>query len=1302
MQPAPRRREVLDDGFDAEITATEKALLLELLPTEPKPSIIARRLSGLERTSRTWSWSKVAKVRRDTGILCPPSAPSRAQSLAKAMARKMEDGVKEAWKATDRQVYDAIHAATQEEASTPRAARAPAPNLAKLKSRELQQKAAASFEQVLSQAMLRGMREKLDRRTREQQSELEDAGSSGQSRDAEDALHTLDDALANAEMNVAGQATAKERRAFQHRELTPMLKARSRLLYIKMGLVHHGQSVEHTVQALATIRLPAGVSVQSPDQPTRDNLITAINSAVRKLRSKMVEHSDKLKETLRFRLSKRSRWAYNARHKEEIERIIDGATRAHTKFTKDEVTRFETSNTSAPGPGPHSLQQSLENAIDAEGLSPEETARLKSAIRDGLADIRKPTQDEIDAAQKDFTAAEVVEAIKSLKPEKSMPHGSRHAGVLQAVIDRERSPDGDDPGEMAQLLARIYTSWARDGQPEEYKRYSTVLALKPDRAMSDYNSWRKISMLGTWSNVYHRLIGKRITELLEPSLPEEQRGFRPEKEACPQSLFVARRLAANCREHKRLLYAALQDLTNAFDNMVVECLEPMLYLQGVPGRLLFAIADIMRGADIVIRASDGDTDPIPWSGRLVQGSSLTPVLFNAYLAPLIAALKRVAKGATYQLADGEKIQIACSFMADDNIIFAESAKDLQFTMNIMAAGLRYLRIPINVKKSTVVVPDTADSSLSFTVGTDTIKVSQASTAQVCLGTKLLLNGDVQAQSHLDETELALRVADRLGRILGSTWSMQQKLHAISESVVGAMEYLLRCCSFSSSALSAVDDLICKAVRRILGHKSLAAPVIHDQHGLGIRPLADDYLKSSLAFWAGLQERDVVGDTVYKLAKDAELCTMKALQELTPEAHARRSRPAARPAEGDSAAGVGGQEAPAPEQQQPRPYDQLQPSRVLGIRFDGRGAPQSINGSIVAPTRNKFLAAMMGAHKFDIAVRQEVPQDPLRFQHGLRPGEIAADKMSSICGEAAAHLRRRVLREEADRQGRLIVGLGGIKVSNHFLHQFSRVHERFIWALMRARTGCLYTAPRIHMFKTGVTNLTCPLCNLQEHGLAHVLGGCSGQHGAVTLRHDEVVDIVNAHLAKWIRRSGCSHYSVQPHSNDRQTAESHINTALETNIDLTGVEKWKPDVIIKSADADQPSSYNIDVVEVTITNEDNMIPPDPVLDAEDDDVDRREPAYEHKQKKYEPLRERLSAVRDVAAVNQLTVVFGTRGYIHPESYKQLIAFARRFNASQQDVDKLIREATIKIAMWIPTLIDNVNKKFERNTRRQHRR
>ena len=144
-------------------------------------------------------------------------------------------------------------------------------------------------------------------------------------------------------------------------------------------------------------------------------------------------------------------------------------------------------------------------------------------------------------------------------------------------------------------------------------------------------NWRPISLTSCLGKLFHSIISHRIlhhaldSHAMDTSI---QKGFLPHMKGTVEHTQVLCELLEYQRRHKRQYCLAQFDIKNAFGSVPHTVLLQALKWARVSPIIVQYIEQLYEKASIQIKCAEGLTKPIPIDRGVLQGDTLSPILYN--------------------------------------------------------------------------------------------------------------------------------------------------------------------------------------------------------------------------------------------------------------------------------------------------------------------------------------------------------------------------------------------------------------------------------------------------------------------------------------------------------------------------------------------------------------------------------------------------------------------------------------------------------------------------------------------------
>lgn len=324
------------------------------------------------------------------------------------------------------------------------------------------------------------------------------------------------------------------------------------------------------------------------------------------------------------------------------------------------------------------------------------------------SDKRVEDEEETEVDERDIYMDEIISAMKSMKKGKA-------AGYDRITVEMLRG--GKEL--VASWLCLIFNKcWNSGKVPEDWRKAVVVPLYKGKGSRQDAKNYRGISLLSIVSKLYAKVLIERVMQKTDQSIWDVQAGFRKGM-GCTDQVFSLRCLTEKHLAKHKKVYCAFVDLEKAYDRVDRKELWKVLSEYGLESRLIQALKSLYEDSRACVRIDGVYTDWFGISRGVRQGCVASPWLFNLFLDSCMKGLKERDCGVVMN-----GTQIKCLLYADDQVILASSAQELQEMMSVMNDDFVRKGMKVNVTKTKVMVFERDEEMTDCTVMLGGEKVEQ--------------------------------------------------------------------------------------------------------------------------------------------------------------------------------------------------------------------------------------------------------------------------------------------------------------------------------------------------------------------------------------------------------------------------------------------------------------------------------------------------------------------------------------------------------------------------------------------------
>ncbi|MEW8548127.1 MAG: reverse transcriptase family protein, partial [Candidatus Thiodiazotropha sp.] len=250
--------------------------------------------------------------------------------------------------------------------------------------------------------------------------------------------------------------------------------------------------------------------------------------------------------------------------------------------------------------------------------------------------------------------------------------------------------------------------------PEIWTKGFIVPIFKNKGSKENPDNYRGITILSCMGKLFTSILNARINDFLESYgiLGEEQAGFR-KTYGTNDHLFNLKCLIDLFLFKKKRLFCAFIDYKKAFDSVDRAALWHKLLNNSIDGKIFVLIKNMYSQAKSCIKVNGCNSDFFTSGVGVRQGENLSPILFSLFLNDLSEFLSHSFNGLehvtnlVHQTLDTQEIEVYMRLYmllyADDTVLLAESADELQAALNAMFLYCKTWNLTVNPTKTKIVV-----------------------------------------------------------------------------------------------------------------------------------------------------------------------------------------------------------------------------------------------------------------------------------------------------------------------------------------------------------------------------------------------------------------------------------------------------------------------------------------------------------------------------------------------------------------------------------------------------------------------
>ena len=313
-----------------------------------------------------------------------------------------------------------------------------------------------------------------------------------------------------------------------------------------------------------------------------------------------------------------------------------------------------------------------------------------------------------------FREAPSVDTFPSWLPEKRPPLPLKPLVVTAAMVAKairkkgtKRSAPGLDgityalllhlpwlPATLATIFNRII---AQQSCPEVWRYGITVLLHKGgDRSLANY---RPITLTPTISKIFHTIVAAWLEQALvsTSTIPTTvQKGFLMGVSGAIEHNLSLDSALLDAKRSRKSLSMVLVDLKNAFGSVSHQRIIWALQTFGAPEWVQHYVANLYAGVHTQMHCKTWSTEFLQVHRGVLQGDTLSPLLFLLVMQVALQALQSSCPGYGYTAADNQLHFLKC--FADDLTIITRKPPLLQLAIQKLEQILEWLGLQIKPSK----------------------------------------------------------------------------------------------------------------------------------------------------------------------------------------------------------------------------------------------------------------------------------------------------------------------------------------------------------------------------------------------------------------------------------------------------------------------------------------------------------------------------------------------------------------------------------------------------------------------------
>lgn len=359
--------------------------------------------------------------------------------------------------------------------------------------------------------------------------------------------------------------------------------------------------------------------------------------------------------------------------------------------------------------------------------------------------------------------------------------------------------------DIAPVLTRVFNLCLSSSSFPVSWSESVLFFLHKKGCRSNPTNYRTICVENPFLKAFMSLLSARFYRFAESNslLPDSQFGFRRDR-SCLSAASILHDLVFSRFHCKKATYACFIDFLKAFDSVNRSLLYQKLQLLGFPFKVCLLLSNIYSSLQIRVKSDIYLSSPFTTSLGTPQGDPLSPLLFSLFISDLPDSLPSF------------DFPIPTLLFADDTVLLADSAENLQLSIDALSRYCVENCLSINVSKTKCLVFHRGRlPACSFSVGGSPLEIVNSFTY---LGFTFTVQ--LSFTSHLSSmiTKANSRIGLLFQKLPLSHLPLALVLDTFNCFILSIFRYGLHLwlSKVSKASLSSLDSLFTKFLKRYLG------------------------------------------------------------------------------------------------------------------------------------------------------------------------------------------------------------------------------------------------------------------------------------------------------------------------------------------------------------------------------------------------------------------------------------------------------------------------------------------------------
>ena len=356
------------------------------------------------------------------------------------------------------------------------------------------------------------------------------------------------------------------------------------------------------------------------------------------------------------------------------------------------------------------------------------------------------------------------------------------------------------------VLHTLFNCWLSDKDyiPEQYTEGITYLIYKGGET-TDPKNYRPITCLNVLTKIFTTILRRKIQQILvsnpiEKRISPSQLGIKKKSLGAKEGAINSREIQDQLNKQGIQYYELYYDIKKAYDTVNHMWLEKTLLYYNIPERIVDTIKYFIKNTTLKMQYNkDRKIKPIQIKRGIVQGDSLSPMLFVLYINILSLKLNELLETRTIRNESGREIKINHIMYMDDLKIITFSQEKAIEANNIVMEITSAIGLQINKSKSGII----AHNGCQIPQQLDDIPVVDEEHPYKYLGTEVADKVLEQAT----RAEIKIKIIRIMDQINANQTSSYNYIKRIQSMVMGLLRYHIGTVTWPITELDKIDQII---------------------------------------------------------------------------------------------------------------------------------------------------------------------------------------------------------------------------------------------------------------------------------------------------------------------------------------------------------------------------------------------------------------------------------------------------------------------------------------------------------------